>query len=409
MAAAAPSGNQNQTPFVYRVARTFTEQELVQVKARLEELDRIGRGIVYANDDIRTIYREYNKKLPPGVPPFKPNVKENKTPGLREADYIFLNFYQVDIGPFPPKELCAECHEPEPESMYLHPSFVNALKNGEPAPTDVPIIEWLHHRCHRLRVNRHFEARFINTPGYQFSSALKRYLFHCNGVIDGQPCERNTDNTHVLDFQFDHIDPKTKFANVGMLLAVFEQVDLEELWHEINKCQMMCRDCHGRKSPADREKIRPQINARLQETVRVRNEAKDAELSEEEKQKVQKKRKQASESYIRKKERKNEVAELKTEAKLKPERESAETKEVPTLPDFKFNYMPQSFRMEFNFMPVPTPAPVAPPAGPPLPKFDFLNPSGNPVPPPENQEQAEEDDEDEDDEEVPQNKKAKRQ
>lgn len=41
--------------------------------------------------------------------------------------------------------------------------------------------------------------------------------------------------------QFDHIDPLTKVCNLGNLFAAKDQ---SKVWEEVQKCQLLCANCH---------------------------------------------------------------------------------------------------------------------------------------------------------------------
>ncbi len=49
------------------------------------------------------------------------------------------------------------------------------------------------------------------------------------------------------DLQFDHIDPRTKSFDVSKNWGVKE----ERFWAEVDKCQLLCRDCHKIKNRED--------------------------------------------------------------------------------------------------------------------------------------------------------------
>jgi 5-methylcytosine-specific restriction endonuclease McrA len=48
--------------------------------------------------------------------------------------------------------------------------------------------------------------------------------------------------------EFDHIDPSTKTATIGQL------VSRSTFWVEIEKCQLLCYDCHKKKTGAEAKK-----------------------------------------------------------------------------------------------------------------------------------------------------------
>lgn len=50
------------------------------------------------------------------------------------------------------------------------------------------------------------------------------------------------------DLQFDHVDPSTKLFNVSTGITTKKMVLVRE---EAMKCQLLCQDCHSRKSVSD--------------------------------------------------------------------------------------------------------------------------------------------------------------
>ena len=52
----------------------------------------------------------------------------------------------------------------------------------------------------------------------------------------------------TLNLEFDHIDPSTKVMSIARASSVSE-----ERWqNEISKCQLLCEDCHLKKTAKDR-------------------------------------------------------------------------------------------------------------------------------------------------------------
>lgn len=47
--------------------------------------------------------------------------------------------------------------------------------------------------------------------------------------------------------QFDHIDPQSKSFTIAKLSSVKE----EKFWEEVDKCQLLCEDCHNKKTLHD--------------------------------------------------------------------------------------------------------------------------------------------------------------
>ena len=61
----------------------------------------------------------------------------------------------------------------------------------------------------------------------------------CGVTIDA------TDDTFNY-FEFDHLDPNTKTNAVSRMCS--QRVSIQTLQAEINKCQLLCRPCHRRRS-----------------------------------------------------------------------------------------------------------------------------------------------------------------
>jgi hypothetical protein len=52
------------------------------------------------------------------------------------------------------------------------------------------------------------------------------------------------------ELQFDHYDPTTKVAEVATVLT---RQGLDAFWIEVEKCQLLCVDCHKAKTRSERE------------------------------------------------------------------------------------------------------------------------------------------------------------
>ncbi len=58
--------------------------------------------------------------------------------------------------------------------------------------------------------------------------------------LGGKCVQCGSDN----DLQFDHIDPKTKSFEVLKI----HSVSRVRFWEEVNKCQLLCHECHNQKT-----------------------------------------------------------------------------------------------------------------------------------------------------------------
>lgn len=58
---------------------------------------------------------------------------------------------------------------------------------------------------------------------------------------------------------FDHIKPETKVTNIGRLWTASSQ----KFWAEIAKCQLLCTDCHKKKTALEPNKLRKFTHGRV--------------------------------------------------------------------------------------------------------------------------------------------------
>ena len=56
------------------------------------------------------------------------------------------------------------------------------------------------------------------------------------------------------ELEFDHVDPATKSFNVGQHLGRYSEKKLRE---ELSKCQLLCKDCHRKKTGLAAHGTRP--------------------------------------------------------------------------------------------------------------------------------------------------------
>lgn len=94
--------------------------------------------------------------------------------------------------------------------------------------------EWLHNKQQELR-------------SYIFNYLLDKQCVIC-GLKD------------ILVLEFDHRNPKEKSFNIGKACAGKDfVVKLDELIAEVAKCDVMCRNCHQRKTHEDNKSWRYQM------------------------------------------------------------------------------------------------------------------------------------------------------
>lgn len=103
--------------------------------------------------------------------------------------------------------------------------------------------------CQRLYVRNHY----ANNKQYYINKAKKRneelkaiIVEYVRNYLLAHPCVV-CDESDIIVLQFDHI--KDKSYNIGRMIS--EKMDLELIKLEIDKCQILCANCHIRKTAKD--------------------------------------------------------------------------------------------------------------------------------------------------------------
>jgi len=80
------------------------------------------------------------------------------------------------------------------------------------------------------------------------SNELKDFLFE---YLSANQCV-SCGTKDILVLEFDHKEPKEKSFNIGKAVGGKERlINLEQLIAEVAKCDVMCRNCHQRKTHRD--------------------------------------------------------------------------------------------------------------------------------------------------------------
>tara|TARA_R110002124_G_C8624830_1_gene486710 strand:+ start:95 stop:475 length:381 start_codon:yes stop_codon:yes gene_type:complete len=53
---------------------------------------------------------------------------------------------------------------------------------------------------------------------------------------------------HAVALQFDHINPDTKLFGISQYLGSTRKLDIKLIFDEINKCNILCSNCHAVKT-----------------------------------------------------------------------------------------------------------------------------------------------------------------
>ena len=78
---------------------------------------------------------------------------------------------------------------------------------------------------------------------------VRRNLQFRNNYLSRNPCAE-CGNSEVAVLVFDHIGPKPKKKNVSDL--VYSSYSTETIQEEIDKCQVLCANCHARRHSLER-------------------------------------------------------------------------------------------------------------------------------------------------------------
>lgn len=93
------------------------------------------------------------------------------------------------------------------------------------------------------------KANYYKNNKQAFRKASKKSItrnqeYVYNFLLKNPCCKCGESEPMCLDF--DHIDPKSKDANICSL--IFNCVSLDKLQSEIDKCQVLCANCHRKKT-----------------------------------------------------------------------------------------------------------------------------------------------------------------
>jgi 5-methylcytosine-specific restriction endonuclease McrA len=81
---------------------------------------------------------------------------------------------------------------------------------------------------------------------YMREYMLKRYQERRKKAVDklGGKCYTCSSQDGL---QFDHVDPNNKSFTIAKMSSVSE----EKFWQEVDKCQLLCQNCHEKKTLSD--------------------------------------------------------------------------------------------------------------------------------------------------------------
>jgi len=105
--------------------------------------------------------------------------------------------------------------------------------------------------CTKAYLKTHYDE---NSSYYKKKARIhtKRYMEKARKFIFsiklGNPCEICGENDPVV-LEFDHIDPKTKNHNVSEMVKLGYSIN--SIINEVEKCRLLCANCHRRVTAKD--------------------------------------------------------------------------------------------------------------------------------------------------------------
>ena len=93
-----------------------------------------------------------------------------------------------------------------------------------------------------LSKNRETQRKRVNDNNKKLKKRNAEYI--CN-FLSANPCVVCSESDIVV-LDFDHIDPKTKYKTISEMIRTASS--LEKIIEEIAKCQVLCANCHRRKT-----------------------------------------------------------------------------------------------------------------------------------------------------------------
>ena len=102
--------------------------------------------------------------------------------------------------------------------------------------------------CQKIRSKKHYKENSEEYVKYRHNlkERNQRYIYN---YLKNNPCI-NCGETNPIVLEFDHIDPKTKEFGLGA--AGQRRVSIKKIQEEINKCVVLCANCHRIKTSRDR-------------------------------------------------------------------------------------------------------------------------------------------------------------
>lgn len=161
-------------------------------------------------------------------------------------------YKDLPLDNFPKRSLvCKPCTNAKAKARYWQDVEKSRAKNREAG-----------RKCYAKNSDKYLERSrdYYNNNKHLWQERY-RYKFHSPkretarlyvyNYLKEHPCVTCGESDPVV-LEFDHLDPTTKVSTVSHLML---KGSLDELITEIKKCQVLCANCHKRKTARDRNWI----------------------------------------------------------------------------------------------------------------------------------------------------------
>lgn len=120
----------------------------------------------------------------------------------------------------------------------------NAVKDNPEQLAEYRIWNRQYQKARRESLKKEGGKRYENFRDSDRRNATKWALTKRTAVyeyLSWVVCEICGEKYHPLIYDFHHIDPNIKIKDISILVATGS---IESLWKEMNKCAVLCSNCH---------------------------------------------------------------------------------------------------------------------------------------------------------------------
>ena len=144
---------------------------------------------------------------------------------------------------------------------------VSRMQNRSTILKEVAKCKLLCRVCHRLETKLEYDAKSKNTiaakPGVRKKQEFVNLIKMTTGSC--QDCTLIVTQSNTIAFDFDHLDATTKVDCVSKM--IYTTRTLDEIQAEIQKCELVCANCHQKRSNRRLQSAKLQATLSAQESA----------------------------------------------------------------------------------------------------------------------------------------------